>query len=421
VDKDADGELSPGDTDVTEYAWDYGNRLVQVVDRGIVGGAATQIVEHTYDAFNRWIGTSVDPDGDGPAAAGQTYFVYDGTQIVLQFDGPQAADLSRRYLWGPAVDQVLADEQIGGEVLWPLGDHLGTVRDLIDSSGNVENHRTYDAFGRIASETNPAVDHLFAFTGRPLDESTGLQNNLHRWYDAAVGRWVSEDPVGFEAGDANLGRYVINRPTTLVDPDGQALKRQWIYFSDGWSFGVDRGPEIRGGFEIHVYHKGVERAKVTGFGGFCETHSGKRLMSPSEFKKAHPDVARRLRVTLRQSAKGAARAEWRRNRILSGRASRVAGVLAIFSLGTASYAGLDAVVKNPNFRNLVRSLERGDFQGAEVFADKIYLELLGGKHANEHWALSWKAIWDEVKIRGLRERAVFAKELAARDKAQCSK
>ncbi|GAB6188034.1 RHS repeat-associated core domain-containing protein [Thermopirellula anaerolimosa] len=43
--------------------------------------------------------------------------------------------------------------------------------------------------------TTPAVDSLFLFTGRPFDQDTQLQNNLNRWYDPAVGRWLSEDPV----------------------------------------------------------------------------------------------------------------------------------------------------------------------------------------------------------------------------------
>jgi uncharacterized protein RhaS with RHS repeats len=35
-----------------------------------------------------------------------------------------------------------------------------------------------------------------------------------------VGRWISEDPIGFAAGDANVYRYVGNVPTTNVDPLG---------------------------------------------------------------------------------------------------------------------------------------------------------------------------------------------------------
>ncbi len=53
-----------------------------------------------------------------------------------------------------------------------------------------------------------------------FDPASGLQNNLNRWYDPEVGRWISEDPIGFAAGDANLYRYVSNSPTNYTDPDG---------------------------------------------------------------------------------------------------------------------------------------------------------------------------------------------------------
>ena len=252
--------MAPGDTDVTQYAWDNRGRLVEVVQRETFGGDPTQVVDYLYDVENRWIGEAIDFDGDGLVDR-QLRFVYDGTQIVLQFEteGEGAVtgeDLSHRYLWqANAVDQLLADEQLlpspasgrgaGGEgdpttgdsttaydqstpgqVLWPLTDHLGTVRDLAAYDAEtdttaVANHIVYDAYGRVQSETNAAVDCLFAFTGRALDPATGLQNNWHRWYDAEVGRWISEDPIGFEGRDANLYRYVGNSPTNVTDPSGK--------------------------------------------------------------------------------------------------------------------------------------------------------------------------------------------------------
>lgn len=39
-------------------------------------------------------------------------------------------------------------------------------------------------------------------------------------YDPTIGRWLTEDPLGFGAGDANLYRYVGNRQTNAVDPSG---------------------------------------------------------------------------------------------------------------------------------------------------------------------------------------------------------
>ncbi|MFL5245260.1 MAG: RHS repeat-associated core domain-containing protein [Gemmataceae bacterium] len=39
-------------------------------------------------------------------------------------------------------------------------------------------------------------------------------------YNPAVGRWMTQDPIEFEAEDADLYRYVRNNPTNLTDPTG---------------------------------------------------------------------------------------------------------------------------------------------------------------------------------------------------------
>jgi uncharacterized protein RhaS with RHS repeats len=41
-----------------------------------------------------------------------------------------------------------------------------------------------------------------------------------RLYDPVVGRFISEDPIGFAAGDTNVSRYVGNGVTTATDPSG---------------------------------------------------------------------------------------------------------------------------------------------------------------------------------------------------------
>jgi RHS repeat-associated protein len=124
------------------------------------------------------------------------------------------------------VDQILAEEDVDGGtpelVKWTLTDHFNTVRDIAryDSetqSTTVVNHLVYDAYGNVTSETNSVVESLFLFTARPFDPDTRLQNNLNRWYDPSVGRWLSEDPVD---DDLNLYRYCVNNPAILVDPLG---------------------------------------------------------------------------------------------------------------------------------------------------------------------------------------------------------
>ncbi|MCU0721840.1 MAG: hypothetical protein MUC83_19170 [Pirellula sp.] len=216
---------------VTEYTWDYRNRLTTVRDRNTSGGAVVKQVDYQYDAFNRLVRRTFDADGAGSVIATNQYLVYDeGINAVLQFDGSAASNVSHRYLWSDSVDELIANEQIGSDTLYGLGDHLGTIRDIAnlnEGTGvtSVTNHRKYDSFGKLVSESNSSVDLIFGFTGKQLDETTGLQHNLFRWYDSALGQWLSEDPIGFAAGDENIRRYVGNKSISATDPSG--LKVYW--------------------------------------------------------------------------------------------------------------------------------------------------------------------------------------------------
>jgi RHS repeat-associated protein len=211
-------EIATGE--VTEYSWDYRNRLTQVVVKD-ADGNVIKTAGYTYDMFDRRIAKEVDPDGDGVATAEIERFVYDGEHIALTFDGDGMQ--THRYLHGSMIDQVLASENAEGEVLWALTDNQGTVRDVVDNSGTVVNHITYDSFGQITSETNPNVDFRFGYTGREFDEETGQYYYRARYYDAAVGQFINQDPIGFAGGDSNLHRYVFNSPTNFNDPSGEAV------------------------------------------------------------------------------------------------------------------------------------------------------------------------------------------------------
>lgn len=41
-----------------------------------------------------------------------------------------------------------------------------------------------------------------------------------RYYDPATGRFLNEDPIGFEGGN-NFYSYVLNRPVIYTDPEGE--------------------------------------------------------------------------------------------------------------------------------------------------------------------------------------------------------
>jgi RHS repeat-associated protein len=78
-----------------------------------------------------------------------------------------------------------------------------------------------DAFGNIVSQTDSAYADRFMFAGMQYDATTGLYYDHARNYDSVIGRFTSQDPLGFAAGDTNLYRYVGNAPTDGTDASGE--------------------------------------------------------------------------------------------------------------------------------------------------------------------------------------------------------
>ena len=246
--------LSSGDTDITVYTWDNRDRLTSATNYATYaefeGSSPEQTVAYVYDAFDCLVAetvTNTPPAGHGQPSVTQTAYVYDGSQVVLQFDATYAdttvgcglgvGDLSHRYLW--AADQLLADEQApaggwtwdsldnhltgSGTVYWPLADNQGTIRDIAElGSGGTQvvDHLVYNSFGQLISQSNAAVDSAFGYAGGMTDWATGLQLNGKRWYDPGVGTWLSEDPSGL-GPDVNPYRYCGNSPTNGTDRSGE--------------------------------------------------------------------------------------------------------------------------------------------------------------------------------------------------------
>ncbi|MGH9238681.1 MAG: RHS repeat-associated core domain-containing protein [Vicinamibacterales bacterium] len=239
------------------YAYDLAGRRISIGGSWARTGLPAALSSATYDAANQiatWAGTTftydangnVTSDGSktytwnprnqltglsGGVSAGFQYdglgrrraktisgattgFLYDGLNAVQELVGGTP---SANILPSLGIDEWLTRTD-GSGTRHLLADALGSTVALSDAMGAVQTQYTYEPFG-ASSVTGSASANPLGFTGREHD-GTGLLFYRARYYDAAVDRFTSEDPIGFAGGDANLHAYVANQPTQWTDPTG---------------------------------------------------------------------------------------------------------------------------------------------------------------------------------------------------------
>jgi RHS repeat-associated protein len=227
---DAEGNLTKKSKGASAETWTYGydnqNHMVWAKDSATDGGTVTTLATYVYDALGNRLEKDVWTQQSGTTTT--TRFGYDGVEVWVDLNGTNA--LQTRYIQGDAVDQLFARIGAGGTAAWYLTDRLGSVRDIVNSSGTVIDHLDYDGFGN-ATESQPNNGDRYKWTGRETDNETGLQYNRARYYDPKTGRWISQDPAGFAAGDTNIYRDVHNQPTQYIDPSGLGEAESNGFFS----------------------------------------------------------------------------------------------------------------------------------------------------------------------------------------------
>ena len=211
---------------VREFTWDHRNRLVSVVDKNS-GGEATQEVRFGYDALDRRIAKAVDTPPLNAVDAAIEHYFYDREDIILDFIDDEGAGwnppvLVQRYLHGPEMDMVLARDRQGEGLFWLLPDHQGTIRDIVMASETLDTHFDFDSYGRSEVQLDGSIVSRYLFTNREFDHETQLYFMRARYYDPAIGRFISEDPTRVIAWDVNLNRFMLNDPTQSADPTGEA-------------------------------------------------------------------------------------------------------------------------------------------------------------------------------------------------------
>ena len=194
---DANGSLlSDG---LTSYAWNPRNEL-----SGMSGESSATFA---YDGVRRRHQKTV--------AGSSKTFLFDGDSIVQELtSGTPSSNL----LTSLDIDELWTRTDAGG-ARTILGDALGSTIAEVDQTGVVKSQFTYGLFGKTEI-SGAASENSFQFTGRERDSAASdVYFYRARYYDPELGRFLSEDPLGFAAGP-NFYTYVGNSPTNLIDPFG---------------------------------------------------------------------------------------------------------------------------------------------------------------------------------------------------------
>ncbi|MBN2653363.1 MAG: hypothetical protein JXR63_13375, partial [Spirochaetales bacterium] len=99
-----------------------------------------------------------------------------------------------------------------------ITDHLGTTVEVLDSRARSVYQNDVSAFGvQLGASGLEDEEHELFYTGKMMDDDTGLYYFNARWYDPQLGRFVTEDPV---RDGNNWFAYCGNNPINFVDPSG---------------------------------------------------------------------------------------------------------------------------------------------------------------------------------------------------------
>jgi RHS repeat-associated protein len=190
--------------------WDAKNRLVAV-------NAGNMRTEFVYDGMSRLQSIRHLTNG---VPVSLRRFVWCDNNICEERDASGAVTTKRFFNQGVKID---AGANAGS--YFYTRDHLGSIRELTDSSGNMWARYAYDAFGQ-RTRTTGDIESDFGFTGLFFASEANLSLARFRAYDAELGRWLSRDPLrNAERKDGpNLYAYVGNNPINMIDPLGLQKK-----------------------------------------------------------------------------------------------------------------------------------------------------------------------------------------------------
>jgi len=190
-------------------------------------------VTFKYDPFGRRIYKS--------SSSATSVYAYDGDNLIEETNSSGTA--IARYSQGLNIDEPLAMLR-SSTTSYYQADGLGSITSLSSGAGALAQAYTFDSFGKQTASSG-SLTNPFQYTARESDPETGLYYYRARYYDSAMGRFLSEDPIDFDGG-MNFYVYVGNNPVIYFDPDGmqqQGANPNTFTYGEAGSFAViNAGP-----------------------------------------------------------------------------------------------------------------------------------------------------------------------------------
>jgi RHS repeat-associated protein len=116
--------------------------------------------------------------------------------------------------------EVIAEKRNGSRRLY-VPDPLGSTVALLDNTQTQVDTFAYWPYGEVRASTG-TTPPPFQFVGTEgyYTDGAGRTYVRARYLHTQKGRWLTQDPVGFDGGEWNLYRYSANSPTVITDPEG---------------------------------------------------------------------------------------------------------------------------------------------------------------------------------------------------------
>jgi RHS repeat-associated protein len=147
----------------------------------------------------------------------ETRYIYDaGGNLLAEADASN--NITKYFIHGLGLMAMVTPT---GDVYTYHFNAVGSTIAMTDSTQAMVNKYSYDPFGNILNQQE-TVSQPFKFIGQHgvMTEPNGFYYMRARYYDPSVGRFISEDPIGFDGGDVNLCAYAGNQPINRIDPLG---------------------------------------------------------------------------------------------------------------------------------------------------------------------------------------------------------